>query len=116
MSRGKIVPQGIRRRSTSAVRSAVTHRVRRWTLGKVPRKVNNSVVVESDDYQRMVRAFSASTLTGTLVTISTIVDRFKVAGSVARMIIKDLVQRGELRYVLKHGKQMILTSTKLNQR
>ena len=44
-----------------------------------------------------------------LITLSTIVERLKVNGSLARNAIKELLEKGLIRKVCVHGKQGIYT-------
>jgi ribosomal protein S25 len=48
-----------------------------------------------------------------LITPAIICERFKVRGSLARLLIRELVRRGLIRQVVKHSRQEIYTrSTK----
>ena len=48
-----------------------------------------------------------------LITPAIVCERFKVRGSLARLIIRELVRRGLVRAVVKHSRQEIYTrSTK----
>jgi hypothetical protein len=44
-----------------------------------------------------------------LITPAIVCERFKVRGSLARLIIRELVQRGLIRPVVKHSRQEIYT-------
>lgn len=48
---------------------------------------------------------------GKLISVSSVVERFKVNGSIARRLMKDLSKTGQLKYLEAHSKQALLVST-----
>lgn len=48
---------------------------------------------------------------GKLISVSTVVDRFKVSGSIARRLVKDLQKTGQLKYLEAHSKQVLAVTT-----
>merc|ERR1712054_124607 len=79
---------------------------KKWTKGKVKDKVNHAVFIEQaseNGYELGIHKV------GRMVSVSTFVDKFKVNGSVARAMMKKMHEKGILKSVVKHGKQLVYT-------
>ena len=63
-----------------------------WTKVKVKEKLNNAVFLENVQFERMLKSIPEILL----VTRAIICEKFKVGGSVARALIKELSKRGLL--------------------
>lgn len=66
------------------------------------------VFLDKASYDRIVGELSRM---GKLISVSTVVERFKVSGSIARRLMKDLSKTGQLKYIEPHSKQALLVST-----
>ena len=82
---------------------------KKWSKGKVRDKLNNMVLFDKATYDKCVKDLPQYKL----ITPAIVCERFKVRGSLARSIIRELVRRGLVRSVVKHSRQEIYTrSTK----
>jgi small subunit ribosomal protein S25e len=80
----------------------------KWTKGKTKDKSNNVVFLDKAAHDKIVGELSRM---GKLISVSTVVERFKVSGSIARRLIKDLVKTNLLKYIEPHSRQALLVST-----
>merc|ERR1712032_1261739 len=79
---------------------------KKWSKGRVSEKLANSVVFDSSAYEKMLKEIPKAKL----VTPSVVSERLKVNGSVARLAMRDLEEKGLIRHVgEKHHAQMIYT-------
>lgn len=63
---------------------------KKWTKGRVKDKANNAVFFDEPLYKRVL--VDAPKMK--LVTIATLVDKFKIGGSLARVLLKHLEAKG----------------------
>lgn len=61
-----------------------------WTKVKVKEKLNNAVFLDQKAYERITK--EAPKIAG--LTVSVVCDKFKVNGSVARKVLRDLHSKG----------------------
>ena len=109
-----------------AAASGAKAKKKKWSKGKVRDKLNNMVRILSF-FLRQIDIFLCQVLFDKatydkcikdlpqykLITPAIVCERFKVRGSLARSVIRELVRRGLIRSVVKHSKQEIYTrSTK----
>ncbi|ESW98152.1 40S ribosomal protein S25-A [Ogataea parapolymorpha DL-1] len=78
---------------------------KKWSKGKVKDKAQHVVVLDQEKYDRIMKEVP----TYRFVSVSILVDRLKVGGSVARVALKQLEEDGVIKPVLKHSKQYIYT-------
>ncbi len=96
---------------------------KKWSKGKVRDKLNNmvsfisnfsfilviiidlQVLFDKPTYDKCVKDLPQYKL----ITPAIVCERFKVRGSLARSIIRELVRRGLIRPVVKHSRQEIYT-------
>lgn len=78
---------------------------KKWNKGKVKDKAQHAVVLDQDKYDRILKDVP----TYKYVSVSVLVDRLKIGGSVARVALRHLEQQGIIKPVLKHHKQQIYT-------
>lgn len=72
-------------------------------------KANNAVVFDKPTYEKLFKEVP----TYKLITPSVLVDRLRVNGSLARIALKELADKGLIRLISAHGSQLIYTrSTK----
>ncbi|KAG7866115.1 hypothetical protein KL918_004104 [Ogataea parapolymorpha] len=81
---------------------------KKWSKGKVKDKAQHVVVLDQEKYDRIMKEVP----TYRFVSVSILVDRLKVGGSVARVALKQLEEDGVIKPVLKHSKQYIYTHKK----
>merc|ERR1711908_13880 len=86
-------------------KSGASAKKKKWSKGKVREKLNNMVCFDQNTYDRMMK--EAATMK--LVTPSTISERLKVSGSLARRSIQELLKAGSIKLVDKHSNQYIYT-------
>ena len=78
---------------------------KKWSKGRVREKAQNMVLFDKKTYKRL----TAEVPKMKLITPSTIVERLKINGSLARKAIKDLESKGLIRRVSYHRTQPIYT-------
>jgi small subunit ribosomal protein S25e len=78
---------------------------KKWAKGKAREKANNLVLFNQEAYDRLLSEVPKMKL----ITISALVERLKVGGSLARKAIKELMARGLIRLVTKSSAQVIYT-------
>lgn len=78
---------------------------KKWNAGKAREKAQHHVVVEQALYDRLYK----DAATFKLVTVSVLVDRLKVNGSLARLALKALENDGVIKPVITHSKQKTYT-------
>ena len=69
-----------------------------WTKVKVKETLNNAVFLDQKTYDRISKDLPKQLL----VTVANISDRYKVNGSVARKVLKDLSDKGLIKKVSDH--------------
>eukprot|EP00210_Caulerpa_lentillifera_P004708 g4492.t1 len=89
----------------AAAANAGKGRKKKWSKGKQKEKVNNNVIFDESTYEKLL----AEVPTYRMITPSVLADRLKINGSLARASIKVLVEKGVIREVTKHSKQIIYT-------
>ncbi|ODV84793.1 hypothetical protein CANARDRAFT_28931, partial [[Candida] arabinofermentans NRRL YB-2248] len=78
---------------------------KKWSKGKVKDKAQHLVVLDQEKYDRILKDVP----TYRYVSVSVLVDRLKIGGSIARVAIRQLEQDGIIKPVLKHSKQYVYT-------
>lgn len=78
---------------------------KKWSKGKQREKVANKVLFEEELYAR----FNAEVPKMKLITPSALVERLKLGGSLARMAIKELEEKGEIKRISYHSSQWVYT-------
>merc|ERR1712199_117781 len=77
---------------------------KKWSKGKVKEKLNLAIFIDKDCFKGI------KTLAKTkLVTVSTVSDKLKVNGSIARKIIRYAFQEKLIRRLEQHHKQYVYT-------
>merc|ERR1712117_2051 len=80
---------------------------KKWSKGKVRDKLNNLVLFDKATYEKLLDEVP----TYKLITPSVVSERLKVRGSLARSGLKELLQKGVIRQVVKHNRHVIYTRT-----
>merc|ERR1711922_9193 len=78
---------------------------KKWSKGKVRDKMNNLVLFDKATYDKLLEEVP----TYKLITPSVVSERLKVRGSLARAGLKELLQKGLIRQVVNHSRQVIYT-------
>ncbi|ORX37883.1 ribosomal protein S25 [Kockovaella imperatae] len=78
---------------------------KKWSKGKVKDKANNAVVLDKTLFDRINKEVP----TFRVITVSTLIDRLKVNGSLARKAIAHLEKEGQIKRVTHHNAQLIYT-------
>merc|ERR1711985_137975 len=86
-------------------KSGASAKKKKWSKGKVREKLNNMVCFDQNTYDRMMKEGA----TMKLVTPSTLSERLKISGSLARRSIQELLKAGTIKLVDKHNSQYIYT-------
>merc|ERR1712137_970419 len=76
---------------------------KKWNPGKVKEKSNNAVFFDEATYEKLLSDVPKSRL----ITVSTISDKLRVNGSLARVAIKDLEAKGKIKRVSVHRSQLL---------
>merc|ERR1712026_154353 len=78
---------------------------KKWSKGKVRDKLNNLVLFDKATYDKLLEEVP----TYKFITPSVVSERLKVRGSLARAGLKELLQKGLIRQVVSHSRQVIYT-------
>ncbi|KAJ1735075.1 40S ribosomal protein S25 [Coemansia sp. RSA 2049] len=78
---------------------------KKWSKGKVQDKVNNAVYFNAETLAKLEKEVPAYKL----ITLSVLVDRLRINGSLARRALRELADRGSIRLVSAHNSQLIYT-------
>ncbi|KAK9776493.1 putative 40S ribosomal protein S25 [Seiridium cardinale] len=78
---------------------------KKWSKGKVKDKAQHAVLLDKQTSEKLYKDVQSYRL----VTVSTLVDRLKVNGSLARKCLKDLEEKGQIKSVVTHSKMKIYT-------
>ncbi|KAM9887364.1 hypothetical protein OXX79_013699, partial [Metschnikowia pulcherrima] len=73
--------------------------------GKVKDKAQHVVILDQDKYDRIMKEVPGFKF----VSVSVLVDRLKIGGSLARIALRQLESDGVIKPVVKHSKQAIYT-------
>ncbi|PXF48583.1 40S ribosomal protein S25-4 [Gracilariopsis chorda] len=91
--------------SQAASKNAKGAKKKKWSKGKVKEKANNLVLFDQDTYEKLYKEAPKYKL----ITPSVLAERLHINGSLARMAIKELMAKDEIRMVLQHSSQLIYT-------
>lgn len=76
---------------------------KKWSKGKVKDKAQHIVVLDQEKYDKIIKDVP----TYKFISVSVLVDRLKIGGSIARVALKQLESEGVIKPVSKHSKQAI---------
>ena len=79
---------------------------KKWNSGKTKEKVNNAVYFDEATYEKLLQEVPHTRL----ITVSTLADKLRINGSVARAAIKDLEAKGLIKKVSTNSSQLIYTN------
>ncbi|CDK26991.1 unnamed protein product [Kuraishia capsulata CBS 1993] len=79
---------------------------KKWSKGKNAKdKAQHAVILDQEKYDRIMKDVP----TFRYVSVSVLVDRLKIGGSMARVALRQLEREGIIKPVLNHSKQQIYT-------
>lgn len=78
---------------------------KKWSKGKMREKLASAVLFDQKSYEKMLAEIPKIKL----ITVSTVAERLKISGSLARAALRELVNKGLVRVVSFHSKQGIYT-------
>ncbi|ODV92138.1 hypothetical protein CANCADRAFT_42755 [Tortispora caseinolytica NRRL Y-17796] len=98
-------PQATKAAKLAAAQSSSKKSKKKWSKGKVKDKAQHTPLLDQTLYDRLIKDASTSKL----VTVSVLVDRLKINGSLARRALRELEAQGVIRPVINHSKQQTYT-------
>lgn len=78
--------------------------MQKWTKGKAKEKVENAVFISRADLDKLVTGIPKI---GKHISVSQVVQKYKVGGSIARAVLKQLATTDSLKTSEKHSKQAL---------
>nr|AFK38515.1 unknown [Lotus japonicus] len=78
---------------------------KKWSKGKSKEKANNAVVFDKELYDKLLKEVPTSKL----ITISSIIDKLRINGSLARRALRELAAKDLIRPVALSHAQFIYT-------
>ena len=78
---------------------------KKWSKGKARDKVDNKVLFSREQLER----FESEVPKMKLITVSTVVEKLKISGGLARRALKSMAEDGEIRAVCTSRAQRIYT-------
>ncbi|KAI3389762.1 hypothetical protein SNEBB_002500 [Seison nebaliae] len=76
---------------------------KKWSKGKVREKLNNLILFEGSTYDKM----KTEAVAYKCITPSSLSERLKIRGSLARAMIHQLHEDGLIQPVVKHSRQLV---------
>lgn len=92
-----------RQPSRKMAKAQKTQGKKKWSKGKVKDKAQNAVVLDRPLYDRIIKEVP----TFKMISQSTLIDRLKINGSLARIAIRHLHREGAIRKIVHHNGQLI---------
>ena len=81
---------------------------KKWTKGKVKEKSDHAVFLDQATHDKILTAIPKL---GKHISLTLVVEKFKVVGSVARVMLRKAVNNGSIRATEVHSKQSLFTPT-----
>ncbi|KDN53113.1 hypothetical protein K437DRAFT_116506 [Tilletiaria anomala UBC 951] len=102
LSRSPTVPP---KKAAILASATKTSKKKKWSKGKVKDKAQNSVVLDKPTYDKILKEVP----TFKMISQSTLIDRLKVNGSLARRAIRHLEKEGQIKRIIHHHGQLVYT-------
>jgi small subunit ribosomal protein S25e len=80
--------------------------MQKWTKGKVHEKSDHAVFLDQATYDRILTAIPKL---GKHISTTHLIDKFKIVGSVARILLRKAVANGSIKAVEQHSRQGLYT-------
>lgn len=93
------------KKTKDAISKAATQKKgghKKWTKGKAKEKADNAVFVTQAQFDRMMVGIPKL---GKHISVTHVVEKFKVVGSLARAVLKRLQAKGDLKQAEQHSRQ-----------
>ncbi|KIK65748.1 hypothetical protein GYMLUDRAFT_39261 [Collybiopsis luxurians FD-317 M1] len=78
---------------------------KKWSKGKVKDKAQHAVALDKNLYERIVKEVP----TFRMISQSSLIERLKINGSLARLAIKHLEKEGQIKRIVHHSAQLVYT-------
>merc|ERR1712004_871735 len=105
---GKMPPkvqQKTKEQKMAAAMAGSKGKKKKWSKGKSRDKVDNKVLFSKEQYDRL----NSEVPKMKLITVSTVVEKLKISGGLARRALKELAEEGTIRPVCLSRAQRIYT-------
>merc|ERR1711879_179763 len=102
-----MAPQATKTKAQKAAAAASSSKgkKKKWSKGKVKDKAQNAVVLDKPTYDRIFKEIP----TFKLISVSAIMERMKVNGSLARRAVYTLEKEGLIKRVIHARNQLVYT-------
>lgn len=78
--------------------------MQKWTKGKVKEKSDNAVFLDQATHDKILTAIPKI---GKHISLTNVIEKFKVVGSVARILLRKAVANGSIKAAEEHSKQSL---------
>ena len=78
---------------------------KKWNKGKSRDKVDNKVLFSKEQFDRL----NSEVPKMKLITVSSVVEKLKISGGLARRALRELAEEGKIRPILLSQRQLIYT-------
>ncbi|KAL6939870.1 40S ribosomal protein S25 [Hanseniaspora osmophila] len=78
---------------------------KKWSKKSHKDRAQHAVILDEEKYERILKEVP----TYRFISVSVLVDRLKLGGSLARIALRDLEGQGIIKPISKHSKQQIYT-------
>ncbi|KAJ9477287.1 40S ribosomal protein S25-A [Pseudozyma hubeiensis] len=93
------------KKAAIAAAASKSAKKKKWSKGKVKDKAQNMVVLDRPTYDRILKEVP----TFKMISQSTLIDRMKINGSLARVAIRHLEREGQIKRIIHHNGQLVYT-------
>lgn len=103
------MPKAVEKKSKDSIAKAATQKkggAKKWTKGKVKEKADHAVFVDKATYDRIITAIPKL---GKHISTSALIEKFKIVGSIARILLRKCVENGSIRAIEHHSRQTLYT-------
>ena len=70
--------------------------MQKWTKGKTKEKSEHAVFVDKETYDRLLTSIPKI---GKHISVSAVIEKYKIVGSIARILLKTLEKNGVIRSI-----------------
>mmetsp|Transcript_4151 Transcript_4151/g.6334 ORF Transcript_4151/g.6334 Transcript_4151/m.6334 type:complete len:111 (+) Transcript_4151:98-430(+) len=102
---GPKVQQKSKEQKAAAAMAGGKSKKKKWSKNKSRDKILNEVLFKEITYEKLLSEVPKMKL----ITTSSLVERLKINGSLARAAVRELEEKGLIRCVSRHSKQLIYT-------
>lgn len=82
--------------------------MQKWTKGKVKDKVDHAVFLDQATHDKMINSIPKI---NKHISVATIIEKYKVVGSVARVMLRKCLENGSLKLAEGHSRQALYYPT-----